>query len=392
MKKTFGKWYNLAGDTEIKVEWDKTKESTIENELKKAQVRVIKVDLDNNEVKLKGVKFNVLDENKNILETIITNDEGEAITSKYPVRDFEKLTLQETETLQKYKLNVEPQTVKLEANQIKDIVFTNEKKKGQIKVIKVDLDNNEIKLKDVEFEVYDEKGNVVDKLKTDQNGEAVSKRLPIDQKYTVREIKTGDTYVLNEEPQTVTLKENQITDIIFTNEKKKGQIKVIKVDQDNNEIKLENVEFKVYDEKGNVVDTLKTDKNGEAVSKRLPIDQKYIVQESKTLETYVLKEEPQTVILTQDQITDIQFENEKIKGKIEITKISADDNKLTGENKGTKLDGAIFEIYNEKEELVDTITIEKGIGTSKLLEKGKYFIKEQNSGSDNYLLNTKNMK
>ena len=68
--------------------------------MKKAQVRVIKVDLDNNEVKLKGVKFNVLDENKNVLETIITNDEGEAITSKYPVRDFEKLTLQETETLQ----------------------------------------------------------------------------------------------------------------------------------------------------------------------------------------------------------------------------------------------------------------------------------------------------
>ena len=124
----------------------------------------------------------------------------------------------------------------------------------------------------------------------------------------------------------------------------------------------------------------------------MPIDQKYTVREIKTGDTYVLNEEPQTVILTQDQITDIQFENEKIKGKIEITKISADDNKLTGENKGTKLDGAIFEIYNEKEELVDTITIEKGIGTSKLLEKGKYFIKEQNSGSDNYLLNTKNMK
>ncbi len=85
--------------------------------MKKAQVRVIKVDLDNNEVKLKGVKFNVLDENKNVLETIITNDEGEAITSKYPVRDFEKLTLQETETLQNYKLNTTPQTVKLEANQ-----------------------------------------------------------------------------------------------------------------------------------------------------------------------------------------------------------------------------------------------------------------------------------
>ena len=197
-----------------------------------------------------------------------------------------------------------------------------------------------------------------------------------------------ENYVLTEEPQTVILEEDQITDLTFTNEKKKGQIKVIKIDEENNEVRLEGVEFKIYDESGNEVGTLVTDKNGEAVSERLPIDQTYTVQETKTLENYVLTEEPQTVVLEQDQITDLTFENEKIKGKIEITKISADDNELTGEKKGTKLDGAVFEIYNEKDELVDTITIKDGIGTSKLLEYGNYYIKEVNSGSDNYLLNT----
>ena len=296
IEKTTNKYYNLGEDTEVKVEWEKTNESLIENELKKGQIRVIKIDLDNNEVKLKGVKFNVLDEKNNVLEKIITNDEGEAITSKYPVRDFEKLTLQEVETKENYKLNNEKQTITLEANQIKDITFKNEKKKGQIKVIKVDLDNNKIKLKDVEF--------------------------------------------------------------------------------------------KVYDEKGNVVDTLKTDENGEATTKRLPIDQEYTIQETKTLEKYVLNETVQKVTLKQDEIKNIQFENEKIKGKIEIIKVSADDNKLTGEKAGTKLDGAVFNIYNESDEIVDVITIKEGIGTSKLLEKGKYFIQEETSGSDNYLLNT----
>ena len=388
IEKTTNKWYNLAGDTEIKVEWDKTKESVIENELKKGQIRVIKVDQDNNEIKLKGVKFNVLDENNNVLETIITNDEGEAVTSRYAVRDFEKLTLQEVETLENYKLTEEPQTIKLEANEIVDVVFQNEKKKGQIKVIKIDEDNNEVRLEGVEFKIYDESGNEVGTLVTDKNGEAVSERLPIDQEYTVQETKTLENYVLTEEPQTVILEEDQITDLTFTNEKKKGQIKVIKIDEDNNEVRLEGVEFKIYDESGNEVGTLVTDKNGEAVSERLPIDQEYTVQETKTLENYVLTEEPQTVVLEQDQITDLTFENEKIKGKIEITKISADDNELTGEKKGTKLDGAVFEIYNEKDELVDTITIKDGIGTSKLLEYGDYYIKEVNSGSDNYLLNT----
>ena len=75
------------------------------------------------------------------------------------------------------------------------------------------------------------------------------------------------------------------------------------------------VEFKVYDENNNVVDTLITDENGEATSKRLPIDQEYTVQETKTLENYVLTEEPQTVILEEDQITDLTFTNEKKKGQ-----------------------------------------------------------------------------
>lgn len=70
MKKIHGKWYNLGKDTEIKVEWDKTNESTIENELKKGQVRVIKIDSDNNEIRLKGVKFNVLSNKGEVLETI----------------------------------------------------------------------------------------------------------------------------------------------------------------------------------------------------------------------------------------------------------------------------------------------------------------------------------
>ena len=140
---------------------------------------------------------------------------------------------------------------------------------------------------------------------------------------------------------------------------------------------------------GNVLETIKTNKNGGATTKRLPIDQKYTIQEAKTLQNYVLNDKKETVTLTQDQITDITFENEKIKGKIEITKVSKDDNQLTKEVKGTKLENAVFEIYTEKDKLVDTITTAKdGKATSKLLEYGNYYVKEKNPGSDYYLLNT----
>lgn len=389
IEKNTGKWYNLADDTNIKIEWNNETKTTIENELKKGQIKVIKVDLDNKEVKLKDVEFQVLDQNGNVLETIKTNENGETTTKEYPIRDYDKLTIKETKTGKWYKLNNTPQTVTLKENKITNITFTNEKKKGQIKVIKVDLDNKKVKIPDVEFKVYDEKGKVVETLKTDKNGEAITKRLPIDQEYKVQETKTGKWYVLNETPQKVTLKEDEITNITYTNEKKKGQIRVIKVDMDNKEIKLKDVEFKVYDEKGKVVETLKTDKNGEATTKRLPIDQNYTIQETKTLQNYVLNDKKEIVTLTQDQITSITFDNEKIKGKIEITKVSKDDNQLTKEVKGTKLENAVFEIYTEKDELVDTITTDKdGKATSKLLEYGNYYVKEKNPGSDYYLLNT----
>ena len=338
---------------------------------------------------MQGVKFDVLDENGKVLETITTDQNGQALTSRYAIRDFSKLTLRETETLENYVLNKTPQTITLEANQIKTIKFENELKKGQVKVKKVDLDDNEIKLQGVEFKVYDEDKKLVDTLITDENGEAVSKRLRIDKDYTIVESKTLSNYVLNETPQTITLTQDKITDINFKNELKKGQIRVVKVDMENHEIKLQGVEFKVYDEDKKLVDTLITDENGEAVSKRLRIDKNYTVVESKTLSNYVLNETPQTVTLTQDKITDLNFENELIKGFIKIIKISKEDNKYNGNKKGTKLEKAKFEIYDEENNLVDTlITNKQGEAISKALLKAKYKIKEVSS-PDYYIITDK---
>ena len=394
IEKNTNQWYNLNTDaTEVEVEWNKTNDSIIENELKKGSVRIIKVDEDDNSIRIPNVTFEVLDKDNNLLEKITTNENGEAKTKEYAIRDYEQLKIHEIETDQWYVLNDEMQTVTLEANQIKDITFTNEKKKGQIRVIKVDMDNNEVLLEGVTFDILDEQGNIVDTITTDSNGEAITKRLPIDQEYTILEKSTLQNYVLTEETQTVTLEQDQIKDVTFQNEKKKGQIRVIKVDMDNNEVLLEGVTFDVLDEQGNVVDTITTDSNGEATTKRLPIDQKYTVLEKSTLQNYVLTEETQTVTLKPDQIKDITFENEKLKGYIEITKLSEDDNKYNGVAAGTPLEGAIFDIYDSENNIVDTVTTGKdGKATSKLLEKGEYTVKEQSSGSIYYLLNENEYK
>ena len=374
------RWYNLAEDTDVEIKWNKTTNETIENELKKGQIKIIKVDKDNTEVKLQGIEFEVLDNDNNVLEKIVTDENGEALTSRYAVRDYSNLKIREYKTLDNYVLNDEIKTITLHENQIDTIVFHNEKKKGQIKVIKVDLDNQEVKIPNVEFKVFDEIGNIVDTLITDENGEATSIRLPIDQQYKVQETKTGKWYVLNDNPQTAVLKQDEITSITFTNEKKKGQIKIIKVDKDNNEVLLQGVTFDIVDEKGTVVDRIVTDENGEAITKRLPIDEQYIAVEKQTNKEYVLTEETQKVELKQDEIKTITFENEKIKGYVEITKVDEKTNEV--------LKDAVFGIFNSNDEQVGTLTTgEDGKAKSELLPYGKYYVQELDTGSVYYLLN-----
>lgn len=346
IEKNSNKWYNLADDTDVKVEWNTTKNQTIENELKKGQVKIIKVDKDNNEIKLEGVKFEVLDENKKVLETIVTDSNGEALTSQYPIRDYSKLYLRETETLDAYALNNEIKEIVLEENQIKTIQFENEVKKGKIKVIKVDKDNNEVKLEGVTFEVYDENNKLIETLVTDKEGEATTKDLPIRLEYTVKETITKDTYVLSEEIKTVKLDQAQITTLTFENEKKKGQIEIIKVDEEDNEVKLEGVVFEILNEDGEIIETITTDEKGRAITKSIPIDSKYIVREKETKKEYVLSDETVKVVLEENEIKSITFENKKKKGTIKILKVSNGYSYLLNMEDGTPLPNTQFTVLD----------------------------------------------
>ncbi len=53
------------------------------------------MDSENNKIKIPNVKFEVIDKNGKVLEEIITNEEGKAYTSKYPIRDYKSLYIKE---------------------------------------------------------------------------------------------------------------------------------------------------------------------------------------------------------------------------------------------------------------------------------------------------------
>ena len=243
IEKESNKWYNLADEIKIKVDFNKTAETTIVNELKKGQIKVIKVDKENNEVKLKGVKFEVQDKDGKVLETLKTDKNGEAITSKYAIKDYENLYLKEVETNEKYVLNDKITKVKLEENKIKNVVFENEKIKGKIKVVKTSKDYNKInKLKagspieGVKFEIYNLDGKLLETLITNKEGVAISSYLEKGE-YKVKEVETNKNYILNTQTQNAIIKENgEVVTLDITNNSKNPDIDIEKNGPDKAEI------------------------------------------------------------------------------------------------------------------------------------------------------------
>ena len=371
---------------EVEIEYNKTTVKNITNDYKKGNIKISKIDSDTSQW-IEGVTFELMDLEGSVIATVTTNQNGEAYFNNLRIGKYK---LREVETKQNYILNTSIFEVDVEYNKTTAKEIKNEYKKGNLIVNKVDKDNHKIPLGNVIFDLFsNEFQRVVGTYSTDVNGIININNLRIGE-YSLIEKNTGNWYELAED-SIINITWNDTTEALVENELKKGQVKVIKLDEENKAIKLEGVEFEILNENDEVLEKIVTNENGEAISKKYPIRDfsKLKIRETKTLENYELSNEVKTVTLEQNKITEVTFTNKKIKGKIEITKISADNNEITNETKGTLLEGAVFEIYTENDVLVDTLTTgQDGKCTSKLLEYGTYYIKEKSSGSDYYLLNT----
>ena len=384
IEKSTNRWYDLSGDTEVKVKWNEISENTVYNELKKGKIKITKEDKENSDIKLEGVIFNIINSNGEVIQELVTNNKGETESTWLPIND--KYTVKEAKTLDYYVLNEESVDVTLESKQVKELVFSNERMKSKIKIIKQDKDNSNVRIPGVVFNIQDSAGNIIETLTTDENGEALSTLLPLNEKYIISEVSTVDGYEINTMPTEVFINSLEPKDVIVTNEKMKGKLRVIKQDFDNNEIKLQGVKFNILDSNGRILQELITNEDGEAVSENLQIDQKYKVVETETLENYVLDNRSTEIMLKANEVTDLVLTNEKIKGQIEVIKVSSDDNKITGDKNGQPLRGVKFNIFDLNGNLVNTIETDiNGKALSKKLEKGTYKLKEV-STKEGYLL------
>ena len=101
------------------------------------------------------------------------------------------------------------------------LVFTNTKIKGSIEITKVD--ENEKPLKDAEFVIKNEAGEVVSKSKTDEYGIVRFIELPYG-KYTYQEITAPTGYVLDNTEHSFEIKEDgKVIKVSHTNKKEENK-------------------------------------------------------------------------------------------------------------------------------------------------------------------------
>ncbi|OHO75478.1 SpaA isopeptide-forming pilin-related protein [Bacillus sp. HMSC036E02] len=338
------------------------------------KVKIKKVDSNNDNKKLVGAKFKIEDLNGKIVGELVTNEEGEAISKDLPIGNY---TLVEKEAPKGYELSKDKIAVKVEKDAEVEIKIGNKKlpdPMGKMKLVKVDISDKNKKLAGAKFKIEDLNGKIVGELVTNEEGEAISKDLPIGN-YTLVEVEAPKGYELLKDKITVKIEKDAEVEIKIGNKKlpdPMGKMKLVKVDISDKNKKLAGAKFHIEDAKGKVVGELITDEKGEMISKDLPIGN-YTLVEIEAPKGYELLKDKIAVKIEKDTVVEIKIENKKLPdptGQFEIEKVDDKDSEL-------KLKGAVFQVLDkEGKELSRLITDEKGKVISNQLAIGKYTIKE----------------
>lgn len=233
----------------------------------------------------------------------------------------------EVETIKGYRIDdaSRSQTIEVRANDTQQLWFYNAPT-SRILLHKVDKATGK-GIYGAVFLLYDSNHNPIGEYVTDQDGYIYADEGLADGRYYLREIKAAPGYVLDPELKTIYVRYGSTTGIEWSNTAECGQIQIIKKSADDNATNglpagtlLEGAVFEIYDKVGNVVDTIKSDRKGRAVSKTLPLS-RYTVREIKAPANYSINPTVMTAYLEfNGQIVTFEVQNTSVSTGVSIKK------------------------------------------------------------------------
>ena len=182
---------------------------------------------------MEGVKFRLLDSQKREIGVFTTNKNGRITLTG--LDGGTTVYWQEVETLEGYELDESLHKVSLQWGKTSKITIENEKIYGRLEILKVAADGSALakvdagdSLAGAVFEIYNKKGKLVDRITTDENGKAVTKKLPIGE-YTGKEVTAPKFFLLNNQTFSFKIKkQDQTIKVTIKDDSKKPEVEIEK--------------------------------------------------------------------------------------------------------------------------------------------------------------------
>ena len=271
--------------------------------------------------RIPGVQFEIRKMDGEIVGAYTTDENG---VIHLPEAENGWYTVTELKAAEGYRLDDTPHRIEVRDGQTATLEITNKAISG-ILIHKVDSATGE-GIPGVSFLLYDSGNDPIAQETSDDRGYVRFEGLE-DGRYYLRELE-NEGYIPDTQKKTVYVKSGETTEIEWKNTPITGQIQVTKVSADYNSMNgwpagtpIPNTVFEVYNARTNrLVDTIKTDKNGLAVSKPLPLA-RYKIVESKAAEFYGLDKTPIEVeIEYAGQIVKASMTNKSLSTNVSIKK------------------------------------------------------------------------
>ena len=325
---------------------------------------------------LKGAVYDIYKENGTYITTITTDENGNASTENF--KELGKYYAIEKTASVGYQLDTEKHYFEITKNNLypeltvyekiinRDFEFTKLLGTNKTGIILPEIN--------VEFGIYNSKGELYKKMITDKNGK-IKVNLSYG-KYTLKQLTGTKGYEMMEDYNLEVKELGDTVNLMFSDNDISARLKVIKIDKDTQKvIKRANIKFKIFNVDtqeyvkqtitypvARTLDIFETDENGVLITPYPLHSGTYKLEEvEQSIDGYLWNKESvefyigdKSTFVSDNEfgvLFEVKFENKQVKGKVELTKLGEEmiiENN-TFKYEEIKLSDVSFNLYAEED-------------------------------------------